>query len=576
MPNELLILGCILIGLSITLVSYFLTKKIGTVIEMILLIAFIAYFFITHPFWKAMMLMSYITLSYGIFSLKIDREKRAKRRELKARLKESAFVELIQTRDHKRIVADFTLTLFVVIGAVLFYLFAPETYAVLKFFIVLMMIGVLAQMIERIGNFYTTKSYWLPEEERLVIVSGFQSREFPMSDLKEIRRESAPDLLKLHPLFTMLLANQDYTSSFQSVLKLSFPGENIYLTPKEIQRWHEIFSEFVASENDSEVTQVLPLWHPQVLKRLFWKGYFAITVKGISAYTGLLFILIWLGVPPFVIIGFVLFWWVFNLYVSDRVLVAAMDAVELTEGEIFERSKMIFRKAGIPNVKLFVVDSPIHNGLATGMNIGRGTVMVTKATLQLRVEAVEAIVAHEAIHIKKRDVLMNQVARILFLGVVVGTVYLFYDHIVTFADNLWIILPFFYGLMIAFPLCLSFVAQWTEVRADHLGAELLEGGRGQMKNGLHELGEALDSTLAKTVEYSAVKKDTEKGIQMRNLDRNTWLIRLIEFQFLAHPPLYWRIHMLASPLSWKEAKRKWMIGRGKESLPDLRKVSAKQ
>ena len=64
-------------------------------------------------------------------------------------------------------------------------------------------------------------------------------------------------------------------------------------------------------------------------------------------------------------------------------------------------------------MKLFVVDSPIHNGLATGMNIGRGTVMVTKATLQLSIEAVEAIIAHEAIHIKKRDVLMNQVARLV-------------------------------------------------------------------------------------------------------------------------------------------------------------------
>lgn len=97
-----------------------------------------------------------------------------------------------------------------------------------------------------------------------------------------------------------------------------------------------------------------------------------------------------------------------------------------------------------------------------------------------------------------------------------------------------------------------------------------------MKKGLCALGEALDSTLAKNNEYSAVKKETSKEIQIRNLDRNGWLIRLIEFQFLAHPPLYWRIHMLASPMTWKEAKQKWMNGRVKESLPDLRKVSTKQ
>lgn len=439
-----------------------------------------------------------------------------------------------------------------------------------------MMINVLAQVIERVGKFYSTKVYWLPEEGRFVILSSIQSREFLIEDLKEVTKESAPDLLKLHPLFTLLSANQDYTSSFQSVLKLSFPGEHIYLTPKETQKWHDLFSEYLASENGNEVMKVLPLWHPKVLKRLFWKGYFAITVKGVSAYTGLLFILIWLEVPPFVMVGIILLWWVFNLYVSDRVLVAAMDAVEITEGEVFERAQSIFRRAGIPNVKLFLVDSPIHNGLATGMNIGRGTVIITKATLRLRVEAVEAIVAHEAIHIKKRDVLMNQIARLAFFGVVAGGVYLFYDQIVIAANSPWIILPFIYFLMLVFPIYLSFVAQWTEVRADHLGAELVPGGRIQMKKGLCALGEALDSTLAKNNEYSAVKKETSKEIQMRNLDRNGWLIRLIEFQFLTHPPLYWRIHMLASPMTWKEAKQKWMIGRVKESLPDLRKVSTKQ
>lgn len=515
------------------------------------------------------MLMSYITLSYGIFSMKIDREQRAKRIELKEKLKLAVFVEFMQTRDYKRIVADFALTMFVVFGAALFYLFAPETYVVLKFIIVIMLIGILGQVIERVGNFYATKVYWLPEEERLVILSSIQSREFPIEDLEEIRRESAPDLLKLHPLFTLLSANQDYTKSFQPVLKLSFPGEHIYVTPKEPQKWHDVFSGYIADENEKEVTKVLPLWHPKVLKRLFWKGYFAITVKGVSAYTGLLLILIQLEVSPFIMVSFILLWWVFNVYVSDRVLVAAMDAVEIKEGEVFQRAQSIFRRAGIPNVKLFSVDSPIHNGLAMGMNIGRGTVMVTKATLQLSIEAVEAIVAHEAIHIKKRDVLMNQVARLAFFGVVAGGVYLFYDQIVRLADNPWVILPFVYCLMWAFPIYLSFVAQWAEVRADHLGAELVAGGRRQMKKGLCELGEALDSTQAKTTAYSAVRNDTSRGDKMRSLDRSGWFIRLIEFQFLAHPPLYWRIHMLAFPLSWKGARRTWMVGRLKESLPDF-------
>ena len=168
-----------------------------------------------------------------------------------------------------------------------------------------------------------------------------------------------------------------------------------------------------------------------------------------------------------------------------------------------------------------------------------------------------------------------QVARLAFIGSVVGAVYLFFDQIAAYADNMWIILPFFYCLMFAFPLYLSFVAQWAEVRADYLGAELVAGGRAQMKNGLQELGEALDNTATKTVEYGAVKEDTSKKVLMRNTDRNIWFIRFIEFQLLAHPPLYWRIHMLSAQMSWKEARRKWMVGRPKESLPDLRKVSTK-
>src|SRR5699024_3373098 len=119
------------------------------------------------------------------------------------------------------------------------------------------------------------------------------------------------------------------------------------------------------------------------LKRLVWKGYFAVTVKGISAYTGLILVLTWLDVPSYLMVGFVILWWLLNLYVSDRVLLAGTDALEMEDENILARANVIFSKAGVPNTKLYMVDSPIHNGLATGMNIGRGTVMLTKATTEL-------------------------------------------------------------------------------------------------------------------------------------------------------------------------------------------------
>lgn len=568
MSNEWLILACVAITLCLTVTSFFLPKKLGTVVEVLALILFTALFFLNFSFWDAMMLASYLAVSYGLFGMKIDRVNREKYLELKGELAGKNKVELVQKRDSKRLLVDILLVFLVIAGALLFYFYAPETYVFMKFLIVVMLIGVGVQMIERIGNYLSTQLYWLPNEEKLVILSAFQSRELPMNDLVKITIESTPDLLKLHPLFTILSSNQDYTNSFQQVMKLSFPGEYIYITPNEVKKWQFVFAVYV-EDNDEAVLTIYPFWHPKVIKRLIWKGYFAVTVKGISAYTGLLFLLIWLDVSPVVMIMSILIWWIFNLYISDRVLIAASDAEEVTEGKVFERAQAIFKKAGIPNVKLYIIDSPVHNGLATGMHIGRGTVMLTKATLQLSMEAMEAIVAHEAIHIKKRDVLISQLARFAMIGLIAGTVYLFYDQILILADHIFIFILVIYCLMFLFPVYLSFVAQWAEVRADHFGATLLKGGRMQMKEGLSELGYALDHAFAKVNEYSTVKEDKAKAVKMRNLERNIWFIRFLEFQLNPHPPLYWRIRMLSHSLSWTGALKKWLGGRVVESMPDF-------
>ena len=567
-PDVLTILLFVSFGILITVIGFLLPKRIGAVTEIILAISVLAYLFLVFPFSEAMMLMSFSAMAYGNIGTLLEKEKRKKQNELKRNLAVSEYQIISQNKDYKRIVVDLLMTVVVSAGAIVFLLFAPTTYALLKFIISFGLIAILTQMVERAGNFFTTKLYWLPIEEKLIILSIFQSRDFPMGDIKEIKRESAPDLLHIHPLFTFLSSNQDYTTSFQAVLKLSFPGQNIYITPDEITRWETIFRAYITEAQDKQVKKILPLWHPEILKRLIWKGYFAITVKGVSAYTGLIFILIWLDVRAYVMIGFVLIWWLFNLYVSDRVLIAGTDAGEVTDGDIFERARKIFTKAGVPNTKLYVVDSPVHNGMATGMNIGRGTVMLTKATTELPVSAVEAILAHEAIHIKKRDVLTNQIARMMFFGLIAAGVYLLYDQLVLLTEHLFVFIPLFYILMILFPIYLSFVGQWTEVRADHLGAKLLEDGREQMKNGLCELGNAQDKTLHKTTEYSMVRE--KKAKENPSTERGIWLLRLIEFQLLMHPPLYWRILCLSYPLSWQEARKAWMIARVKESLPGVK------
>ncbi|PTQ57276.1 MAG: protease HTPX [Candidatus Carbobacillus altaicus] len=504
--------------------------------------------------------------AYGAFLPLFDRDKKEKRKELNRKLQKAASVEIIQVKDGRRIAVDLLLTLLVCSGAVAFFLLAPDGYAITKLFIGIWLISVLGEMIERMGNFYSTRLFWLPDEEHLVILSLFQSRDFPLREVQEVRSESSPDLLKLHPLFTFLSPKLDFTGSFGEVLRLSFPGEEVYLTPEKGEDWKSVFASYGKDVNHQETKQILPPWHPAVIKRLFWKGYFAVTVKGISAYAGLLLLLVWLDVPTWATVLFILFWWAFNVYVSDRVLTAATDAEPLTGGEVYDRAQSILKKAGIARTRLFIVDSPVYNGLATGMHIGRAAIMLTSATLKLSLPSIEAILAHEAVHIKKRDVLSQQLARLAFIGGVGGLVYLFYADLQWLAQNhAWVIFGMVYLMIVFYPAYISFWAQWMEVRADHLGALLLSGGRTQMAEGLTALARAQEGDIEKSLEYS-LPNQRSTGRSSSILERDAWFWRFLEFQFQHHPPMYWRIQSLLHCETWRKARRLWMIDRFKESV----------
>jgi len=203
------------------------------------------------------------------------------------------------------------------------------------------------------------------------------------------------------------------------------------------------------------------------------------------------------------------------------------------------------------------------------MNIGRATVMLTTATTKLPISAIEAVLAHEAIHVKKRDVLINQLARMAFFGLLAGTVFLFFDGLRLLVDDHFILLTFLiYVLMIAFPIYLSFVAQWTEVRADYFGGTLLPGGRKQMANGLSELANSQDRELDKSFEYS-LSDNRSSPKRSSSIERDSWFWRFIEFQFQAHPPMYWRIQSLINHSKWSKLRNRWLIDRVREALPDI-------
>ncbi|AIF45349.1 M56 family metallopeptidase [Virgibacillus sp. SK37] len=567
MPQAITIISYFLLTGMIAFISFILPKRIGKVMEISVILGFIIYLFIMYEITEALMLISLCAFIYGSLIVIFDRDKQAKQRQLKEELKQTLCKKIPQSKDVRRLTLDIFFVLLVSSIGLLFIFYAPETYALLKFFIGIYFILTITQFVSRVTNYVTAELYFLPEENRLIILSALEPRDLPLEEVQKIRWETGPDLLRLHPMFTFMTENMDYTISFDSVLRLSFPGETIYIN---FDSKSYIFGQLLKGmkENtEQKEKKVVALWHPDNLKRLFWKGYYAITVKGISAYTGLLFILIWLDVPSYVMIGFVLVWWVFNLYISDRVLVAASDAKELTEGKLFTEAQQLFKQAGIRKTRLYLVDSPIYNGMATGMNLGRGTIMLTTATAQLSINTVKAIIAHEAIHIKKRDILIHQIARMLFFGGIAAGTYLFYDQLLILTDHIVLLTILIYFLMTLFPMYLSFVAQWTEMRADYLGSLLLDEKGSQMAKGLYELGIAQDEAVKKKLSYST--QDANSVKRKLSTEREGWFLRFIEFQFMVHPPLYWRIYSLRSYKSWSSTLLAWTAARLKESLPDF-------
>ncbi|WP_431809880.1 hypothetical protein [Brevibacillus agri] len=249
LPNNLVMISVVALAVIMNVVSVWLPKKAATAAKILLAAAALTGLFVRLPVGQAILLTAIGAHAYAAFSELIDRNKREMRMALRQKLQEVRVVEIVQRKDARRLAADVALTGLVSLGAVLFFGLAPETYAALKVFIVFMMISVSIQTIERAANFYSVRLYWLPEEEHLVVLSRFQPRDFPLRELKEASVWSSPDLLRLHPFFTFMSSHQDYTRSFGQVLKLSFPGETIYLSPDNAVHWHRLLAPFASASD---------------------------------------------------------------------------------------------------------------------------------------------------------------------------------------------------------------------------------------------------------------------------------------------------------------------------------------
>ncbi|WP_273123212.1 M56 family metallopeptidase [Bacillus weihaiensis] len=555
-----IVAGCIIQVVG-RMLSHF-HRKIGIVLEIIIALVTVGVVFYLHSFVDGFIYLALLSTSYFAFQMLTIEQKKYK--EVKEKLLTISTEKIILTRHSKRIVADVGISLFILSAGLIFLHVGPNE-SPLKYLIIISLVSAGSEIYKRIYTFYDLHVYIDREHDRLYFLSRYQTREVDLHDCEFSQIESSADLLKLHPYLTLFTTNTDFTTSFTSTLRLSLPGETIYFTVENIQKWSVFFKQYNPA-NRKETIEVLPFYHVKNIKRLLSKLYFAATIKGVSAYSGVILLLYFLHAPPWVYILCVGGYWGINLWISDKVLKVAMDAKEVEDQELQILASTIFKKAKIKNVKLYETESAQYNGLATGMNIGRAMITLTSSTLTLPKQAIEGILAHEAIHVQKRDVLWMQIWKSIYVGFVILMVLLIQNYV---DDIDTVKVQVFIGIwlmMILFPLSQSFVSQWMEVRADHKASELLPKKQEQMAESLILLAEKHDYAMNKATSYSMV--ESEKTKQISSLERDSWIWRFIEFQFMAHPPMYWRIRTLKEIQDgWgRRIWMKWLKDRIKESF----------
>ncbi|QTM99031.1 M48 family metalloprotease [Sediminibacillus dalangtanensis] len=567
LPSFYEILVCALLGLMIHLIGLLagqISKKRGIVIEVVAALLVTGSIFFLNPSLDGFLYFSFLTSGWSSgFTLTGGL---AKYRDLKRELDTASVEQIKAGRSINRIALDIGFALFVYAGAILFLLYGPKE-SPFHFFIVFGMFPSLTILIKRFADWKNIRIYYAEKEQVLYIISWFHARKYPLHDVELIGVESAVDILKLHPYFTLFTSRVDLTTSMQKVLRIQFPGESVYMTVHQTEYWRKRMTLFTSdvTEKNEKVT-VLPFYHRKNIKRLFGKLYFAVTVKGISAYTGLVLLLYFFHTPPMMMIFFASCYWLFNLYISDRVLKTAMDAKETNDPTVTNAARRVFSRAGIPNVKVYVTDSEEYNGLAFGMNIGHSLITLTSATLKLPADVLEGILAHEAVHVKKRDVMWKQIANAVLLLGYVGIVFGIAENI---SDIEAVKTPLFFVFWLMFmlyPVFQSLISQWCEVRADFLGSSYLAGGSGQMAESLTAIAVKQDEAALKIVDYSETKQS--EMLKESSLDRSPWWQRAVEFQLMPHPPMYWRIKALRSHQQrWGLAVGKyWFVSRWKESV----------
>jgi len=113
-----------------------------------------------------------------------------------------------------------------------------------------------------------------------------------------------------------------------------------------------------------------------------------------------------------------------QLFLSDKIGLAAMGAKEVTPEQAPGLHAMIERlciQADLPKPKVAVADTPMPNAFAMGRSPKSATVCATTGIMDvLEPHELEAVMAHELTHVKNRDVMIMTIAS--FFAMVASTI----------------------------------------------------------------------------------------------------------------------------------------------------------
>ncbi len=117
-----------------------------------------------------------------------------------------------------------------------------------------------------------------------------------------------------------------------------------------------------------------------------------------------------------------------SYFYSDKIVLATTGAKPATKKEYFDLYTVTENLAiaeGLPMPKVYIIDDPAPNALATGRDPKHAVVAVTTGLLRiLDRRELEGVIAHELAHVGNRDILVSSIVAVL-----VGTVALAADFI---------------------------------------------------------------------------------------------------------------------------------------------------